>query len=236
MGFGGRLRKKREELGLSQEELANKTGVSRNTIMKFEKGSLPQGENLVALCRALQVSADWLLFGLGEAYGADGPGVVTDHGLGDPEGLPRLPEAGRPEGDLYALVPLAEARLSAGGGAFVPSEKASKFLAFRRDWLGAYATSPSQAILMSVQGESMSPTIMDGDLVMMDVGRRLVHDGGIYAIGLGDAISIKRLELLVGGRVRVISDNRQEYPPYEVDQAELRILGRIIWYARELIR
>ena len=89
---------------------------------------------------------------------------------------------------------------------------------------------------MIVQGESMSPTVMDGDLVMLDVGRRLVHGGGIYAIGLGDAISIKRLELLVGGRVRVISDNRKEYPPYEVDQAELRILGRIIWYARELIR
>ena len=86
MGFGSRLRKKREELGFSQEELANKTSVSRNTIMKFEKGSLPQGENLVALCRALQVSADWLLFGLGEGFGADESGLFADHGLGDLEG------------------------------------------------------------------------------------------------------------------------------------------------------
>jgi phage repressor protein C with HTH and peptisase S24 domain len=37
------------------------------------------------------------------------------------------------------------------------------------------------------------------------------------------------------GRVRVISENRDEYPPYEVDQADLRIIGQVIWFARELV-
>jgi phage repressor protein C with HTH and peptisase S24 domain len=70
---------------------------------------------------------------------------------------------------------------------------------------------------------------------MIDVGRRRVHDGAMYAIGIGETISVKRLELLATGRVRIISDNRAEYPPYEMELADLRILGRIIWLARELI-
>jgi len=71
---------------------------------------------------------------------------------------------------------------------------------------------------------------------MIDTGRRHIHEGQVFAIRIGEAISIKRLELLIGNKARVISDNRQEYPPYEVDLAELHIIGQVIWFARELVR
>lgn len=48
--------------GLSQDDLANKVGVSRQTIHKWEKGiTSPKGNNLNLLCEVLDVSMDQLL-------------------------------------------------------------------------------------------------------------------------------------------------------------------------------
>lgn len=89
---------------------------------------------------------------------------------------------------------------------------------------------------MTVLGDSMEPLISDGDMVMIDLGRQRLHSGQIYAIGVGDAIMIKRLERMTDRSVRVISDNKATYPAYEIDLAELRILGQVIRYARQLVR
>lgn len=54
----------RKSAGLSQEELAHKTGVSRQTISKWESGTMvPESSNLRSLCLLFDVSADYLLFG-----------------------------------------------------------------------------------------------------------------------------------------------------------------------------
>ncbi|MFH1091212.1 MAG: S24 family peptidase, partial [Pseudomonadota bacterium] len=229
--------------------LAQLTGLSRTSIQNCEAGKQPRARSLLALSQALSVSLDWLM--TGQAGPADPEWTIeTERPAGSRpvpteasltfavDQVPPLPPGEIPQADLFTLVPLAEAHLSAGGGSWVPSERAQKFLAFRRDWLKAYASSPQNVVLLLVQGQSMAPTLVDGDLVMLDVGRRQpLNSGGIYAIGHEDTISIKRLEILLGSRnIRVISDNRNEYPPYVVDLSELRILGRIIWYARELIR
>lgn len=48
--------------GLSQDDLANKIGVSRQTIHKWEKGiTSPKGDNLNLLCEVLEISTDQLL-------------------------------------------------------------------------------------------------------------------------------------------------------------------------------
>lgn len=52
---------------------------------------------------------------------------------------------------------------------------------------------------------------MDGDVVMLDTGRRRIFDGQIYVLGQGESIMVKRLENIVGGQVRVISDHRLEF-------------------------
>jgi phage repressor protein C with HTH and peptisase S24 domain len=72
----------------------------------------------------------------------------------------------------------------------------------------------------------MSPTIQDGDFVMVDTGRKRLYDGYEYALAVGDNISIKRLGRLAEGRIRVISDNRVEYPPHEIHPNNLRAIAR----------
>ena len=107
--------------------------------------------------------------------------------------------------------------------------------AFRKPWLDKIATSARNLVLMAMSGASMEPTLKDGDIVMIDRGRQRILPGLVYALGIEDTIIIKRIEVLTGGRLMVLSDNRAEYPPYEASTKDIRVLGQIIWFARQLV-
>ena len=58
--FIKRLKEIRKDKGLSMSELANKIGVSTNTISRWERGErIPNLEALVALAKFFKVSTDW---------------------------------------------------------------------------------------------------------------------------------------------------------------------------------
>lgn len=62
MQFYQKLSELRKSAGLSQEELAAKVGVSRQTVFKWESGlSSPSMDNILVLCRLFSVSADELI-------------------------------------------------------------------------------------------------------------------------------------------------------------------------------
>ena len=63
--LGIRLRKKRLNLGLSQDELARKIGLTFQQIQKYERGTNRISvSRLLDLCKALSVNADYFLKGL----------------------------------------------------------------------------------------------------------------------------------------------------------------------------
>lgn len=60
--IGNRIRKYREELGLSQKELADKIGVSNSRVSNWEQGiNRPDADMLAEICMALNVSPSLLL-------------------------------------------------------------------------------------------------------------------------------------------------------------------------------
>lgn len=64
MNIGERLLKLRKEKGLSQEEIANIIGVSRQTISKWETGeSNPDFDKIIPLCDLYNISTDELIRG-----------------------------------------------------------------------------------------------------------------------------------------------------------------------------
>ena len=61
MSFGGRMRQRREALGLSRERLAELVGVTRSAIGNYETGvSFPKEDVLLRLFHALQVDPNYL--------------------------------------------------------------------------------------------------------------------------------------------------------------------------------
>ena len=81
MTIGQRIAQKRDRLGMSQEALAERLGVSRQAVSKWESGaSVPDTENVVALSRLFGVSVGWLL-GVEEPPEADAAPAETGGGL-----------------------------------------------------------------------------------------------------------------------------------------------------------
>ncbi len=60
--IGERIKSLRENLGLSQEELAHSTGMHKNTIARWERDELqPRGTSLAKIARALRTTSTYLL-------------------------------------------------------------------------------------------------------------------------------------------------------------------------------
>ncbi len=81
-----RLAKLRRDNGLNQEELAEKLGVSRQAISKWERGeSAPDLSNLIALSDLFDVSIDYLAKGKEEEDAA--PKEEEELRAPDPESI-----------------------------------------------------------------------------------------------------------------------------------------------------
>ena len=60
--FGARVRRRRQQLGWTQEQLARELGVSTSFIGHVERGSRKASlETLVSIAKCMNVSADYLL-------------------------------------------------------------------------------------------------------------------------------------------------------------------------------
>lgn len=222
----------------AQTEVAAEAGISQSYLNQIKAGARTGSvKTLHSIAKALGNTYEDMLR-LGEHV------ALSDKSLDDapPPSIQTRPpggyalQKGSGGNGYFDLVPMAEAKLNAGGGHVVISERYAELYAFRKDWLRSVASSVSKIVLMTVEGESMTPTISDGDTVMVDMGRTRIKSGGIFAIGIDATIIIKRLEYLVNGKIRIISDNRQEYAPYDADTREIRIIGEVIWCAKQFIK
>ena len=105
------------------------------------------------------------------------------------------------------------------------------------DYLGAYLdVDPASSRVIVVQGDGMEPTLRAGDRVMLDMTDTVPSPPGLFAIFDGMAVSVKRLEPVLGANpisVNVISDNAA-VADVIVAVADIKILGRIVWSARKM--
>ena len=72
MTLGQRIQKGRKEAGLSQEELAEQLGVSRQAVSRWENDNgYPEMEKIIRLSQIYQVSLDYLVGNEQEKSGED---------------------------------------------------------------------------------------------------------------------------------------------------------------------
>ena len=244
--FGARVGIVADRVG-GQAELSRRTGISTVSINSYIKGdSDPSRERLISMADAAGVSLFWFATGEGEIQpGQERPRHTAVPLGGTPAAEPLFVDlAGNevsidtetPDPNLFDYVPMVETQLSAGGGCFVLSENIEGYYAFRKSWLHRIASSIKSLVLMRVQGRSMDPTIQDGDTVMIDTGRQVIKEGLLYALRFDSTVMIKRLSFRPGGRIQVISDNRQEYDPFEADLSELHVIGQIVFFCRTFVQ
>lgn len=91
---------------------------------------------------------------------------------------------------------------------------------------------PENLKIFKASGDSMSPTIEDGDILLVDVGRTDFNNGGIFLLTINNDWFIKRLRLKINGELEIISENAAKYGAPEVlhpfDDIEIVIKGRVV--------
>ncbi|MEW6351431.1 MAG: helix-turn-helix transcriptional regulator [Thermodesulfobacteriota bacterium] len=229
----------------SEGKRAAAIGIGRTTFQHIIKRNRMSRSTAKLVALTTGVRAEWLLTGRGPMR-ADP--TAPSHPV-QPEAVPRQirhetiedEHAGgisrpAPSPDEFVYVPHMKAVLSAGGGAYPTEEESGELYGFRLRWLRAVSTAIRNLFLMNVVGDSMSPTIDEGDIVLVDSGRKLPTGGSIYAIGIDDVIMVKRLDLLPGAKIRIVSDNTALYSPFVVHPSELRIIGQVLWVGKTLVQ
>ena len=87
-----------------------------------------------------------------------------------------------------------------------------------------------ELMAFEISGDSMLPTITNGDLVVCEPVERgtSLRDNHIYVI-VTDVVVAKRVQQIKGnaGQLRLISDNGQVYQPYDVDLEEIRQILKV---------
>lgn len=194
-------------LGFSKDkELATYLGGARSTPAAWKlRGSIPIAE-CIALAEEKGVSLDYLILGRGA----------------DPT------EAASGEGELLAdQAPTFFAEVPAFDMAtFMRMEDApDMFWKLPRGWIEGQGLSPIDTIVVFAVGDSMTPTIEAGQMVVVD--RRPRDTDGVFLVRFGDALRFKRVQRMVDGSLRLSNDN----PAYAVeivppgDEGKIEIIG-----------
>lgn len=145
-----------------------------------------------------------------------------------------IADEGRAATDELVAVP--ELDLAYGmGAAFADLPVTAQIHHFPRAWLRRYTrSSPDRLYFAQGIGDSMEPTLHDGDLLLIDTAQnRLTAAERIWAIAYAECLMIKRLRPIPEARIEVWSDNRH-IAPFTAGQDEIRIIGRIIAVQRKL--
>lgn len=140
-----------------------------------------------------------------------------------------------PLDDDEVYVPfLKEVELSAGAGRTAVEQSHKQKLRFGKMTLRRQGVQPSDAVCVTVAGNSMEPVLPDGSTVGVDRGTTSITDGKMYALDHGGQLRVKTLYRLPGGGIRMRSFNRDEHPdeeytPMDMLKKEIAVLGRVFW-------
>lgn len=134
-------------------------------------------------------------------------------------------------------VPVINVEASAGHGALAEMESQCAQFGFDQGWLRRLTASKASSLsIIGVHGDSMEPTLHDGDEVMIDLsdGQSRLRDG-IYVLRMDDTLNVKRIAIEPQGRkISVVSDN-PAYPSWRgLERRGINIVGRVLWFGRAL--
>lgn len=217
MTIGDFVKIYREENDMSMEEFAKLCGVSKGYISMLENNTNPRnGKPIAPTLKSMQKIAG-------------GIGMTVDELLRSIDGGQKVTVAEKKRRTgTCRMVPLFET-VSAGTGAFADSNVID-YIPIPEDLKGnLYA--------VKVRGDSMTPLIMDGDILIVDKDSRVQNMDTVIATVNGDDGFVKRLARYATG-IALVSNN-PAYPPLyfsmeDVENKPVLIQGRVKRIIRDI--
>ncbi|MBF0368218.1 MAG: LexA family transcriptional regulator [Magnetococcales bacterium] len=205
----------------SQATVARKVGTDKSYLSQIvsPKGSRNVGE---ALARRIEEA-------YGQAYG------WMDESFDEDEKLPFL-DLGELSNE-FVPIPRLQVGASLGPGMEAPEAEAiNGHLAFKRVWLQKRRLNPKFLTIIDAIGDSMHPTISDGDVLLVDLRQKEPLDNRIFVLRMNRHLYAKRLQFRQQSQIMVLSDNPNS-PAFNVESEGdmgLDIIGRVVWAGKDL--
>lgn len=135
----------------------------------------------------------------------------------------------------YVLVPHLTQDGKVSQTELTPASGPESALAFQAQWVKSVASNGVDKLsVLRVEGDSMHPTLAEGDQILVDTADKRLRDG-VFVLKTGESIHVRRLAINpMTQRVTVGSDN-PIYPSWaETPPESLEIIGRVVWVGRRL--
>ncbi|MBE0492099.1 MAG: LexA family transcriptional regulator [Sulfurospirillum sp.] len=195
------------ELGerkIYDKDVASSLGINQISLATMKNRNKIPYKEILEFCAKRKISINWLLFD-----------QIIESLYNETKKFSRISYFR----DIYA---------SAGGGA-LNYEDASTQITLDEEFVahlgGAGVMKNVEAI--NVIGDSMEPTLTDGDIVFFDRSSTNPCRTGIYILTTPAGLFIKRLQLQANGKVALVSDNKN-YSDEIINANDVRILGKVL--------
>ena len=212
---------KQGQLGrdVRQEEIAHQLGLSQSALSQRLGGKMAINRDFAAKIAAL----------IGKPVFEFSPRLA-----GEIEGLARHAVEASTD-DEFADVRRLDVKVAAGHGSVPYLEEELGALKFRRDFLRSIGVSEANAVVVTVTGASMEPTIANGAVLLVNRANREPRANAIYVFHLqGNGLVVKRV-VKSGGQWLARSDNddREAFPDFAFDEGAT-LIGRAVWMGAKL--
>jgi len=212
--FGERALRVRQHTKLSQEAFANEIGISsKQTVSNVEKGKQKKytDDDINKIIDKFGISRSWLILGDGDMLSSSS----------------NEPQSTTNTGQMIAA-PILSVKASAGSGNEHYEVATTGELLIDR-MLFKVLPNLKDIRAIEVEGDSMYPTLKEGDYVIIEENPHFSGDG-IYVLQWDSVLLVKRLQAGVG-KIDIISDNQRygvnTFNPTD-DQRSFHIVGKVI--------
>lgn len=219
MNVGERMKLRRKEIGISADDVAEKIGVSRSTVFRYEKGEIEKLpiEILYPLSEVLRTTPEYLM-GLNSNND-----ITTIYNQLEPPRQKRVYS--------YAEHQLDE------------QNKAISFPVYGKTAAGTspvtygdpdvehkdFSSVPAGAdVALVVSGDSMEPLISDGSIVFYKRTPQ-VENGEVAIVEIeGDGVTCKRVKFDYENKKIILQSENDKYEDMVFDNDQIRILGKVL--------
>ncbi|MDE4030257.1 helix-turn-helix transcriptional regulator [Glaesserella parasuis] len=217
----------KEKFSSNTSEFSRAVGIAITSLNRWLIGEAdPSRSNLIKTAKASGVQLEWLATGQGQR---DETSEETPASNTIQEKL---------KDNISMIISYEGINVSAGFGSFNEgTTEPDGEEPYSDELLARLGVKAHHCAVFWANGNSMSPTIENGDQMLVDLSKKEVKGNRIYLVQNGDSVWVKRVKIEWDG-VELISDNKEEYRPIRIsaDEAQnLQIIGQVVHIGHSLI-
>lgn len=218
----------RKQNDLSQQDFAERTGISTRTLQSYEYGEQsPKYEYLQRLSSIFNVPMSYF-----ENVVNQKESVVNVSSMSKKVSSIKKENVVNPQNPLSIAIPVYDEVFASAGAELTNDECISFYLHFEKAFLKSYfkLTNTEHLALLRLEGDSMMPTLPPNARLLVQASTQF-KEGQIVLCRLDDELFVKRLQKQP--ELKLLSDNKA-YEPIALVGKDYELLSVVVGFIKAL--